>query len=81
MNGVIEIALNVDKDTPVSLKIYYIDGRLVKDFTFSSDGISSNYFVCWDGRDNQNRILPCGIYFVVAEAGEKYVSKKLLLVK
>jgi hypothetical protein len=65
---------------PSELKIYDISGRLVKSFS-----VPNSYFlvpseVTWDGRDDQNRPFPTGIYFVhLTHDGLTDVQKIILI--
>jgi len=38
------------------------------------------YQVAWDGRDDQNRTVPAGIYFCRFQAGD-YLDKQKLLIQ
>jgi hypothetical protein len=66
-----------------SLQIYDVSGRLVKDFTKAQSLKPGAYSVVWNGRNDQNRLLPAGIYFVELLAGnlnERHrLTKKLVL--
>ncbi len=75
-----QIAQGVDskQESVVSLKIYDITGRLVKQFNHLT--IQPFNQVIWDGRDTRGRRVPAGIYFVRFEAGDyKKVEKAILL--
>jgi len=50
----------------VSIKIYDTTGRLVRDFSQSMIN-GSGAQIIWNGKDNSNRALPVGVYFVVPE--------------
>jgi YD repeat-containing protein len=59
------------------LKIYDITGRLVRLFP-TSELLSSNV-IRWDGRDNQGRSLPQGVYFVRLSACQLKSTEKIVL--
>ncbi len=63
------------------LKIYDITGRLVKDFSGQLSAIGYQSSVKWDGRDDQSRRLPSGIYFLKFTAGDYKATEKLVLIK
>jgi hypothetical protein len=46
----------------MTLEIYDAAGRLVKDFRITPDALRST--LSWDGRDDYNRILGSGVYFL-----------------
>ena len=79
-NASTELGFELSSPGDVSLDIFDISGRKVANLangTFE-DGVHE---LAWDGRDNTNRELPSGIYMARLVAGEKIVTKKLLLAK
>ncbi|KPK67995.1 hypothetical protein AMJ87_12570 [candidate division WOR_3 bacterium SM23_60] len=62
-----------------SIRIRDITGRLVKQWSYST--IQQANHIVWDGRDDQNRILPAGVYFVVLETGSDEIMEKTILVR
>ena len=62
-----------------SVRIHDIAGRLVKQWNHAAIQLSNH--VVWAGRDDQNRILPAGMYFVVLETGTQRIVEKALLVR
>jgi hypothetical protein len=65
----------------IDLKIYDATGKLVKDFSRFTPDASRSTFLFWDGRDNLNRTVPNGIYFVRLVSGENKQVVKVILVK
>ena len=62
-----------------TLKIYDATGRLVKSFNLESCIMDHESSFSWDGRDDQNRMLGSGVYFIKLTAGDYSESKKVLL--
>ena len=63
------------KDT--KLQIYDVAGRVVKSFRIGRDALQSAQ-VSWDGRDDRNRQLPNGIYFIELKSGNQSVTEKVI---
>ena len=64
-----------------ALGIYDAAGRLVKSFNLESSIENQESNVVWDGRDDQNRILGSGTYFVVLQVEECTTTRKILLIR
>jgi CubicO group peptidase (beta-lactamase class C family) len=64
-----------------AIRIYDATGRLVKYFSLPNCDLLSSTSVVWDGRDDQNRMLDSGVYFVRLSVGDQTESKKILLVR
>jgi hypothetical protein len=64
-----------------TIKIYDATGRLVKSFNLESSIQNLESEVLWDGRDDQNRIVPEGVYFARLETDEAQATAKIILVQ
>ncbi|UCG29425.1 MAG: zinc-dependent metalloprotease [candidate division WOR-3 bacterium] len=84
-SGVTELRYSIqDNGYPIrdmSLKIYDVTGKLVKDFSeqLSFSGYPSS--AIWDGRDISGKTAPNGIYYVKFKAATYEETIKLLLVR
>jgi PKD repeat protein len=58
------ISYTVRNDGPVTLKIYSIDGRLVRTLKQGEATVPGTHEVTWNGTDNNGRHVSSGIYFV-----------------
>ncbi|MEO0083951.1 MAG: choice-of-anchor D domain-containing protein, partial [candidate division WOR-3 bacterium] len=58
-----------------NIAIFDASGKLVKEF------ISPNNRVIWDGKDNHNRVVAEGIYFVKVQAQDYNQIEKIIVVK
>jgi hypothetical protein len=67
----------------IELKIYDAAGRVVRSFPIINlcNPNKSVVSVYWDGTDDSNRKLPCGVYFLKFTAGDYEETRKLLLIK
>ncbi len=69
------------KAESIELKIYNVGGRLVKDFSLSTGHFLLGTAVSWDGRDNKDKKVPPGIYFVKLSSNNFVSVGKIILVK
>jgi len=63
------------------LNIYDVTGRLVKSFLLPNSNIPLSASVVWDGRDDKERRMASGIYFVRLQVGNSRTTRKIALVK
>jgi hypothetical protein len=70
----ISLSAQVSGSVPVSLRVYDVQGRLVR--TIAASRISPTI---WDGRDDAGRRLPSGTYSVHCVAPGKQVTARLVL--
>ena len=63
----------------VSIKIYDISGRMVKQFDFTTIGLSNQ--IIWNGKDDRGHLVPSGIYFIKVETENRYLVKKVVKMK
>ncbi len=68
-----------DNSQNISLKIYDATGRVVRQFNHPTN-LPFNQ-VIWDGRDNDGKRLPGGIYFCELKVDEQRLTKKLILLR
>ncbi|TES92738.1 MAG: T9SS type A sorting domain-containing protein [Candidatus Cloacimonadota bacterium] len=74
------ISFTVPNNTSMSLDIYDISGRLVKNLANGVPGAGS-YFVVWDGKDLNGKDVPDGVYLYTLRAGSYIKTRKLLLIQ
>ena len=58
------ISYTVRNDGPVTMRIYGVDGRLVRTLKSGEETVAGTHEVRWNGMNDQGRHLPSGIYFV-----------------
>jgi hypothetical protein len=70
------IIYHISEEVPVTIKIFTIAGRLVKELSAGISRYGANY-VEWDGRDSKGRLVSNGIYYYAIKAGdsEPYYGK------
>jgi hypothetical protein len=68
----------IPKDEWVSLQLFASSGRIVR--TLSNEKQPTGlYYAVWDGRGDDGRQLPCGVYLCRLEAGGQRMIRKLVL--
>jgi len=77
-----ETAVNytVKNNGVVSIRIYSLDGRLVKTL-LNGYATAGSHEIRWNGRDNEGHLAPSGMYFVKTESGADRAIFKLSLLK
>ena len=74
------VSFYLPRDSKITLNIYDIMGKRVyclADRVFKS----GNHRINWDGKDESDRRIPCGIYFYRLETPEFTATEKLIILK
>ncbi|MBN2544031.1 T9SS type A sorting domain-containing protein [bacterium] len=79
-NSFATISYSVDKITDVEIVIMDLLGQEVNT-VFSGVSSSGTHSLMWDGRGENNRILPSGIYFCRVKTNEQVELKKFLIIR
>lgn len=74
-----EIGVSVKRSTIVSATVYDVQGRVVR--TLKDEGVDSESFVHWDGKNDFGRAAPAGVYFINVRAGTEARTRKVVLVR
>jgi len=64
----------------IRLSIYNQNGQLIKHL-FHGYLVKNEYVCSWDGRDNNGKLVPSGIYIIRMQSDAKVQSKKMILIK
>jgi hypothetical protein len=75
------IEFYIASSTKVSLTIYDVSGRYVRRLLTNETYDQGLHKVRWDGKNDMGGQLASGVYFCRFEAGNKYFSKKMVLLK
>ncbi len=65
----------------IELRIYDATGRLVKDLSDALPHTTCAMQIEWTGRDDQDKPLPAGIYFMKLKTADQEITKKAVLLK
>jgi len=79
--GIVDIRYEIPDRNPAELKIYDASGRLVRTLVKNQSLGSKICTTSWDGRDDNGRLLPPGVYFCKLEIGGYRVIKRLILIR
>jgi hypothetical protein len=80
-NPVTKIAYATKISGPLTMKIYSIDGRLVRTLKESEYTVAGSHEVAWNGIDNAGRHVSSGIYFVRTNVKDDTSIFKLTIAK
>ena len=75
-----EVEFGLPVSQRISLEVYSVEGRLVK--TLAEGVYGAGYHkAIWRGRDREGVEVSSGIYFYRLVAGEKKLTRKMILLK
>ena len=74
------IRFDLPQRAPVSLKIFDVSGRLVRELV-GQPMDAGRHAVLWDGRDGGGRRVSSGVYFYRFETGAFRATKRMVLLK
>jgi hypothetical protein len=79
-NPTTHISFAIPQNSDVSITVYDTAGNLVK--VLNNGNLKAGYHtVEWNGKDNQNKTVPSGMYIYRMEAGDYTETKSCILVK
>lgn len=78
----VDIRWHIPGDSKIiSLEIFDISGRPVKDFSEQTSRIGRQSALSWDGKDGLGHVLPGGVYFLKFQVGDYSTTEKVLLIR
>lgn len=80
-NPITWIEFNLPKDEFVTLKIYTIDGRLVKTLAENVHFTAGRHKLSWDGTDENGTRVASGVYIYKIKGGKFEASRRMILLK
>ncbi len=75
-----KIRYRLDREEPVQLRVYDVQGRLVRTLV-DGPGKVGEHRVVWNGLDDRGCRASAGVYFVELRAGARQMAKKLVRLK
>ena len=79
-NASTTIEYGLPKNTDMSISIYDIRGRFVKEI-FAGNRVAGYHFTQWNGDNDHGQNVASGLYFIVLNTPEYRVAKKALILK
>jgi len=76
-----EIRFRLEGDQPVSVRIFDMNGRLVRTLLANEIRQAGENAVTWDGTDDRGRAVGSGMYFSRIDAGARSGVNKMMLLK
>jgi len=80
-NPMTTISYDLPMPTMISLRIFDMSGRLVKELVGGEEYTPGRHEVVWNGRDDVGRQVASGTYFYRLEAGSYSETKRMVLIK
>jgi hypothetical protein len=80
-NPTTTIRFDIPERSAVHLRIYDIGGRLVAALIEGAEYEEGTWAAEWDGRNNEGRLVPSGVYFCFIEAAGRESSRKLVILR
>ena len=71
------IHIRVEKPTALQVAIFGVDGKLVRSLNLGPQRVGEQQ-VIWDGRDEEQRKLPSGIYLFTLSLNHSSTSGKII---
>ena len=79
--GKTTISFSLKKAASVTLKVYNLDGRLQKTLISSETMYAGRNAVLWDGRDEDDRVVPSGLYLIALSIDDGKVKTKTVVIQ
>jgi C1A family cysteine protease len=80
-NPITTIEYQLPEPEEVTLRIYDVSGRVVRELMNSQQVAAGGHSVSWDGLDERGNPAASGVYFYVLTAGERSDSRRMILLK
>jgi flagellar hook assembly protein FlgD len=80
VGGATTIHFQLDRPREVSLRIYDVDGHLIRTLLQESRE-GGRHAIKWGGLDERGHPVPSGVYFYRLDAGASVLSRKLLVTR
>jgi thiol-disulfide isomerase/thioredoxin len=79
--GKTAISYTISRSGPVTLKIYDKTGSLVRTLIDSDNEIAGQRTVYWDGKDDNNHPVACGVYLYQLTTEDRVITRKMVVLR
>jgi len=79
-NPVTQIDFSLDRDGPVTIKIFNVKGQVVRTL-FDGSMSAGRHDIIWRGYDDNGEKVPSGVFFVRLESAGRHLMSKMTLLK
>jgi hypothetical protein len=76
----VTLAFALPEASSVEVNVFDVGGRLVRAVA-RGEMVPGHWTVQWDGKDENGRVSPAGIYFMRLAAGERVAAKRIVLTR
>jgi hypothetical protein len=76
-----QLSFCIDKQTRTQIRVFDARGSVVRDLFDATIEPGLSYSITWDGKDNNGRIVPKGVYFYKLETDKTSITKKTIFLK
>ncbi|RMH65653.1 MAG: T9SS C-terminal target domain-containing protein, partial [Calditrichaeota bacterium] len=80
-NPVTTIPFRINQTENISIKIYNTAGQLIKTSVKNQKYSPGRYQIKWNGLTSSGKEVGSGVYIVTLQAGQQFLSRKMLLIK
>jgi hypothetical protein len=80
-NPATSVRFDLAQDSEVTLRIFDIQGRLVRDLVQGERFTAGQHSVAWDGRNASGREVASGVYFLDMVAGDYHARHKMVMAR
>ena len=77
---VTKMRFDLSKDGDALIEIYKVSGEKIRMLLYENAN-AGHYEVLWDGKDDQGRSVPAGVYIFQLKAGNYLHSRKMVLMR
>jgi len=79
-NPVTTISFSLDRESDVTLGIFDVTGRLIREFSLKGCKAGVNE-VLWDGKNSRGEPVAAGVYFCSMKADGVRLARKMVLIR